>query len=243
MITAAVLMLALSQKDPFPNTDAKAESPRSMFTEIRVGGYYPWVDRPLNCTPGSCPYQKTFNNGSMLLVEAEVERQLFQAFGSAAIGLSVGYAEKYGHALVGTEVTGEATSLRVVPMKALAIYRFDWLAIRFGIPLVPYVKGGFEAVYWWTSKGNGTELADGVAGQGISYGLVGMAGLAFLLDPLDPRLARDFDSGMGVNHTYLFAEYNFAEVNSFGRKQADGVTAAGLDLSSRFAMFGIAFEY
>jgi hypothetical protein len=47
---------------------------------------------------------------------------------------------------------------------------------------------------------------------------------------------------VGVNHSYLFAEFNIAEVNDFGRKTPSGVPNA-LDLSARFAMFGLAFEF
>lgn len=242
MMLTTLAALALAQTNPFPNTYKKPESPRNMVTEVRLGSYYPWVDRPLTCEPGSCPYQRILK-GAMLLVELEVERQLFQAFGSAAIGFSFGYAEKYGHAVDGSGAeTSEATSLRVLPMKLLGIYRFDWAAIRYGIPLVPYAKLGLQLVHWWTTSASGTEIADGVSGGGWSYGVAGALGLAFQLDFLDPRLARDFDNGMGVNHTYLFAEYNIAEINQFGRKYATGVQV-GLDLSARYFMFGLAFEY
>lgn len=242
MMLAALAALSLSQTAVFPNTEAKSESPRSMVTEVRLGSYYPWVDRGATCAPAECPYRKSFG-GAMLLAELEVERQLFQAFGSAAVGLSIGYAEKFSHAIATNtgETTGEAIALRVLPMKALAVYRFDWAALRYHVPLVPYVKLGFELVYWWAAKGKGTEVAEGIAGNGLSYGVVGALGLAFLLDILDPRLARDFDTGMGVNHTYLFGEYNIAEVNNFGQKVGD--VPATLDVSARFFMFGIAFEY
>jgi hypothetical protein len=179
----------------------------------------------------------------MLLVEAEIERQLWQRHGSVAIGFSLGYGEKFGRTIAEGVTTSEATSLRVIPMRALAVYRWDYASIRWGVPLVPYVKAGFQLVHWWTSKGTGTEIADGIPGKGFSFGLVGTAGIAFQLDILDRRLARDFDTGMGVNHTYLFGEYNIAEVNNFGAKQDDGVTAAALDLSARYFMFGLGFEF
>jgi D-methionine transport system permease protein len=41
----------------------------------------------------------------------------------------------------------------------------------------------------------------------VAFGLSFTAGLSFMLDFLDQRLARDFDSSVGVNHTYLFAEF------------------------------------
>jgi hypothetical protein len=219
------------------------ESPRNMVVELRLGPYYPDIDHAFTASPG--PYASTFGNSPMLLGEAEIERQFFQKLGSLAAGVSAGYAEKYSHATadVGGAMTGEAVSLKIVPMKALAVYRFDWLNIKYGIPLVPFAKVGINVTYWFTTKGNQTpETVDNVPGQGWSYGITGMLGAAFLLDVLDPRLARDFDTGIGVNHSYIFAEHNVAWVNDFGRKGASGNPNA-LDLSSRFAMFGLAFEY
>ncbi len=52
---------------------------------------------------------------------------------------------------------------------------------------------------------------------------------------LEPRLQRDFDSELGVNHTYLFAEYTYEDVNGFGTE--------GINLSSRRFSFGLAFEF
>jgi hypothetical protein len=247
MIAVALVALTLSQAETvsiFPNAELKRESPRGWITELRFGSYYPWIDRPLTCAPTECPYRKTFGGSAMLLAEMEVERQLFQKFGTAAVGISIGYAEKFGKALdEHGAVTDEATALRVAPLKFLATYRFDYLAQKWNVPLVPYAKVGFALTYWWSAKGSGTEFADGVPGQGWSYGIAGIFGLAFMLDFLDPRLAKDFDTGMGVNHTYFFGEWNITEINDFGHKQADGKTLSALDLSSRYAMFGLAFEF
>ncbi len=255
MTLTALTLVALTQTT-FTDATASNESPRNMVIEIKLGSYYPYVDRPLSQIDGgcdisknTCPYQRILG-AAMLLAEIEVERQLFQKFGSAALGASLGYAEKYGRAISDTgSETSEPTALRVLPMRAHVAYRFDYAAIRWGIPLVPYVKGGFQLVHWWATKGAQTEVAANQStGAGWSYGLVATGGLAFMLDVLDRRLARDFDTGMGVNHTYLFAEFNYAEVNNFGQKTrlADGTPTninAALDLSARYFMFGLAFEY
>jgi hypothetical protein len=76
--------------------------------------------------------------------------------------------------------------------------------------------------------------AAGVAGAGISWGYFFTGGLMLMLDFLDPRLARDFDSEMGVNHSYIFAEFDYEQVDSFG--------APALNLSSRRFSFGLAFD-
>jgi hypothetical protein len=244
LVAVALLGAAQAFAQSIASAPTYGESPKNMAAEISLGPYFPLIDRAFpNANPG--PYQKTFGNSSMLLGQAEVERQLWQRLGTIAIGLSVGYTEKYGHATADATgmMTSEAVSLKFVPMQALIVYRFDYLMTKYNIPLVPFVKVGFELAHWWTSKGTMTpEVADGVNGLGWSYGITSAIGICFLLDILDPRLARDFDTGVGINHSYIFASYNFNEVNDFGRVTADG-TKAALDLSARYPMFGLAFEY
>jgi len=212
-------------------------SPRSGMLEFKLGGYKPFIDRE-GALSGARPYDKVFGDSPMLLGELEYERQLFQRFGSLAAAISVGYAEKYGKSVTvggdGTEAS-ETTALKFVPVRALAVYRFDLLAQKWNVPLVPYVKAGLVAQPWWSEKGGSQELVDGLQATGVKWGYQGTAGMSFLLDILEPRLARDFDTDLGVNHSYLFGEYTMAEVNDFGSK--------GFDFSSRHWMFGLALEY
>ncbi len=239
-MTSLLLSLTLLAGDPTSLTGAQVQTQtdRSMIFEFKLGPYMPLVDRDFT---GTGPYASTFGGSGkhlwMLLGELEFERQFFQKFGTLAAGVSGGYAEKYAHTLNsdGTQ-SSDVTSLKVVPLKLLAVYRWDWLVQTYGIPLVPYLKAGLVLMPWWISKGSGVEVADGLPGQGVNYGFTGTAGLSLQLDFLDPRLARDFDTGMGVNHTYLFAEYTVQEVNNFESKSA-------LDLSSRHWMFGVCLEF
>lgn len=212
-------------------------SSRSGVLEFKLGAYKPFIDREAALS-GARPYDKVFGDSPMLLGELQLERQFFQGFGSAAVALSVGYTEKFGKSVTvgGDEnAASESTSLKFVPLRALAVYRFDVLAQAWSVPLVPYVKAGLVAQPWWSEKGGKQEYVDGLAAAGIKWGYQGTAGLAFLLDVLEPRLARDFDTDLGVNHSYLFGEYTHAEVNDFGGK--------GFDFSSRHWMFGLALEY
>lgn len=221
--------------------DATGETSRHFTFEVKLGGLTPLIDRDRALT--SPVYSATFGGGAMLLGEGEVDWQFFQAFGSLALGFSGGYAEKYAKAIVAgtTTLASDSTGLHVVPLKLLLVYRFDYLARRFGIPLVPFAKGGGVLSHWWVTKGAAVETVNGQTGVGWAWGLAGGGGLAFQLDILDPRLARDFDTSMGVNHSYLFAEFMFEEVNRFGERTAAGQLKS-LDLSSRHFMFGLAFE-
>lgn len=218
--------------------EVAGESPRRMVFEFKLGPYTPLVDRRFAEKAG--PYFLVFNNAPMLLGEGVLEYQFFQSFGSAAAGISAGYAEKYAPSL--DAITGatlsQKTGLKLIPLKAYLSYRFDWLSLKKDFPLVPYAKVGVVALNWTSVNGSGVELVDGERGTGMKYGYMGVVGLALTMDFLDPRLSRDFDTGMGVNHTYLFGEYTVQEVNNVGTQ-----LARDLDFSSRHWLFGLAFEF
>ena len=218
------------------------ESPRSMFLEVKLGSFFPDIDAEF-AGPGvdetTLPYYAVFGGGGMLLGEIEAEYQLFQKFGSLAIGASVGYAEKYGKAL--DAVTGVRTDqtngMRLIPIKALLVYRWDYAKIRWNVPLVPYLKGGAVIMPWFVYSGGEVEQFGVKMGAGTSFGLTGTFGVALQLDFIDPRLARDFDSSVGVNHTYLFAEGTINAMSLFATGDKP------LNFSSRFFMFGLGFEF
>jgi hypothetical protein len=71
--------------------------------------------------------------------------------------------------------------------------------------------------------------------QGGIAGLHGALGMRLLLDVFEPRAAKGFDLEMGVNHSYLFAEYQVMSINNFGDKNS-------IDLSDSVLMFGLAFD-
>jgi hypothetical protein len=238
---ACVLLSTAAAAQTFELADSKKrlESPRSMYFEAKLSPYTPLLDRPFMDLPeAERPYYAVFGGGAMLLGEIEFDYQFFQKFGSLAGGLSVGYSEKFGKSIdaVTKERVDQSTGLRIVPIKALLVYRWDWAKEKFKIPLVPYAKAAFVMMPWWIVNGSTVELSGISRGEGFKFGFAGVLGLALELDFLDHRLARDFDSSVGVNHTYLFAEGTIQEMNLFG-------TAKGIDLSSKHFMFGLAFEF
>jgi hypothetical protein len=217
-------------------SDAPTQSPRSGSVEFRLGGYRPQLDSEANLEEGSTPFSDIFGGANLLLFELELQRFFYQGIGTAGVSLSLGYAEKYGAALLASGAPAqERSGFHVLPIRVRGVYRFDYPAFRWGIPLVPYVKPGLVYMPWWITKGGELEnLADGKA-QGGKLGWEVSGGVSFLLDVLEPRLARDFDSDLGVNHSYLFAEYTYAKVNNFGGE--------GFNLSDSYWMFGLALDY
>jgi hypothetical protein len=221
-----------------PGTIAN-ESPRTFALELKMGPYTPLIDSAVfpNLGPNDQrPYARVFGGTPMLMGEIGLEYLVWQGFGSIGVGAQVAYAEKFGKA-VDAETGAKAeqsTGLRLLPIRPTVSYRFDVLALRYNIPLVPYVKGSFVTMPWWVVNGGKLEYADGLPGQGVAFGGAGTIGLSFMMDILDSRLARDFDSSVGVNHTYLFAEFNFQEM---GRS-----STVPLLLSSRHWLFGLAFD-
>ncbi|MGA9522804.1 MAG: MXAN_2562 family outer membrane beta-barrel protein [Myxococcaceae bacterium] len=228
------------------------ESPRTGALRLNLGGYRPEIGRTAGFGDKD-PYQSRFGASSMLLFAIDYDRFLWKGFGTFGVGLSAGYAEKYGKSveLKGGQpppdpTTGEQapldrggetsvpTALHVIPIRLMAVYNFDYLPYELKIPLVPYVRAGIAFIPWWATKGGEVERVNKVPQQGFTYGLAGAAGLAFQLDVLGPRMARNLDSDFGINHIYLFAEYNLLQANGFGTK---------LDLSDDYFMFGMSFEF
>ncbi len=217
------------------------ESPRNFMLELKGGPYSPLIDRGF-ADSAVKPFASVFGNAPLILGELELDFQIYQRFGSVSVGLSGGYAEKFGRSIdaeTGETTGGSSTGIRLFPIKLMGIYRFDYFALHRNIPLVPYVKLGFVAIPFAVVNGGDIEVSEGgFRGAGARFGVFGTLGLSVLLDVLDQRLSRDFDNSMGVNHSYLFAEFALQEVNNFAPTKA-----GDFDLSSRHFMFGLGFEF
>jgi hypothetical protein len=86
---------------------------------------------------------------------------------------------------------------------------------------------------------NGDETArgrDGRIGRGVSYGLQHALGLMLELDWMDRDDAYSADAHIGMNHSYLFAEWYRSTLDGFG---ADDQLDAGTDTW----MLGITAEF
>lgn len=236
---------------------------------IRVGPYTPDIDGQagVNATTGLGPYAAMFGDAYttadgkpnqhhvwQILPTLDVDRVLWNGFGQVTIGGSIGYMKKTALAYAqGTSADdpkrlrqpGNENTFRLLPLSLEAGYRFTYLDDRFGIPVVPYFRGGL-AYYAWLIKSPGGNLsrvcADGTHGcetdsnanaaKGASLGLVGSIGLAVRAEDIDRDSARSMRE-TGLQHAGFYAELSLAKVDGFGSAQklslGDTTWFAGID--------------
>lgn len=199
---------------------ALAESPRVGSFQLQMGGYRPNIDAEFN--GAATPYRDVFGTGRNFMYRAQVAGTLFAAFGTLDLGAGIGWFQKTGKGFfTGTTTrSGDDTSLRILPLSLSLTYRFDPFVDR--IPFAPYGRLSLERWQWWVTNGGGgtAQVIGGPSGDGATNGWSAALGICFLLDFLDPTLAREMDRDVGVNHTYLFLEGSRTKVNDFGSKKS-----------------------
>lgn len=228
---------ALAQSSTDSGKKKSIESPRNMIFEIKFGGFVPDVDKEFN--GAKTPYADIFGSSMKLMSQAELDWDVFDSFGVISIGGTIGYSKTSGTGVLEDgEKSEDSTSFHILPLALTVGYRFDWAARKYDVPLVPWVKGGLDYYIWWVTNGTGdvTRSEDGTVGRGGTFGGHVTFGLGFLLDSIAPLMAQSFDTDVGVNGTYIFGEYVLSWVDDFGSSNS-------FDLSSRYFLVGLAFEF
>ncbi|MBM4342077.1 MAG: hypothetical protein FJ100_01675 [Deltaproteobacteria bacterium] len=219
---------------------AYADSPLDNSAEFRATRYLPGIDAPFGGK--AKPYADIFGNADWEIGGA-ADVRLWDRFGSLSVGLGYGWFTKEGKGLEKStgKASTDATTLKIVPLSLDLTYRLDPLAHKAGIPFVPYAKIGAMYAFWWMLNGSGdyatytTTAGTKLEALGGTGGWHAVAGLRFLMDVLEPSAARSFDIEMGVNHSYLYIEYDRRVLNDFGN-------AKSIDLSDGVFTFGLAFD-
>jgi len=207
-------------------TSASAQSTgpseRGGSFQLQVTGYRPNIDAEFGGTAG--PYQQIFGTGRSLMFQLHAARSLFTKYGALDLGAGIGWSSKTGKGLrLDGTPSSDNTSLRILPLTLSLTYRMDWFVEHGGFPLVPYARFALERWQWWVTNGSGSTartLTDNRSGSGATNGWSGALGVAFLLDILDPGMAREMDRDLGINHTYLFLEGVRTKVDDFGSKKS-----------------------
>ncbi|TPV95681.1 MAG: hypothetical protein B7733_08655 [Myxococcales bacterium FL481] len=134
--------------------------------------------------------------------------------------------------------TADTVRFNLVPLALLVGYRFELLADRYRVPLVPYVRGGLAYGVWWSLDGSGVVEVDDrdQRGTGGSFGWQVNLGGMLRLDFIEPDSATELDRASGINHTYVFGEY---QVSRIGR----GLGRTALDVGHDTWMAGLAIEF
>jgi len=221
------------------------ESPQHFAAELRFSPFYPAVDTDPSLN-GQQPLHKVFGDSKRVLAALEVDYQALRLphFGTIGPGIGIGYTTMganapflQAHEPSGTTVSGETTSLTIIPIYVVAVARADVLWRELRIPLVPYAKLGLGYSIWRASNSLGTSQYNGVVGNGGSFGTELAVGIAFNVNVFDEYAAKTFDESVGVNGTYVFAEYTRADLDGLGIQQHP------MRVGGDMATFGLTVEF
>ncbi len=231
---------AQSERGSWHRQHRVLDSPQQFALEFRGGMYRPKID---DAFPDSKPYETVFGTSRRFCLGLEFDWQAYRIpwVGTIGPGLGWSYTAMSAQAKT-TQLTSvgnpplidsaESTSLDLMPMYAAAVLRVDVLARETPIPIVGYGKLGLGYGIFWTGNDLGTQS------RGHTWGMHYAVGGMLLLDGLDHQSARQLDNEMGINHSYLFAEWMVADLHGF----ADTSDKSTLRIGSSGWVFGLAFE-
>ena len=240
---------------------ARYESPQRFALEVKFGPYLPDIDRKYGGAglgPYASIYGETDDRGiatskpkNGFYGAIAFEYQFVNLAGPIGLGFQWSMMRDKAQALLAeqppapTSVRSGADSTRfaVMPLALQVVYRFELLADRFRVPLVPYAKAGVNYSFWWSKNGSNDistikdengKVTD--KARGGAWGFQTNIGGMLRLDFLERGTARTLDRVTGINHTYLFAEWQLSRVNNFGRKNS-------INLGDSTWLVGLALEF
>jgi hypothetical protein len=243
-VTASLLVHvnahAQESSDELPSTRHKDySSPQNFAVELRGGSYRPDIDSDPSLKAGEAPYASTFG-GRRALVALELDWQIIRIphMGTLGVGVAAGYTAMSAAAKIqGRDIDSpDKTYLEVFPFYGVGVLRVDVFSRELNIPLVPYGKLGVGYALWNSSSDNGIARVNNTVARGSTWGTHFAAGLALHLNVFDEQVARNFDSTIGVNHTYLFIEAMWMQLDGLGKKNT-------LPVGDRTWVAGLAFEF
>jgi hypothetical protein len=213
----------------------RMQSPQTVAVEIRFGPYRPHVDEAVDGTP----YKDTFGTSTRWQGGLEVDWQVLRIHKLLSFGPGLGWAYTHSSAKAplasGKGLSAQDTTLGIMPFNLLGVLRFEAIADRTWVPIVPYVKVGLGAALWWSSIGDSPTHFNGEAGKGSSFGYVAAVGTMLRLDQLDLISTANADANLGINHSSLFIEYYKSNLNSFG-------SGATMEVGTSAWVMGLALE-
>lgn len=218
-------------------------SPQNFALELRFSPYYPAVDDEPGLT--GTPFKNRFGDSPRVYIGVEFDWQTFRIpyLGTIGPGLGVGRVSMGRDSVTVTgRPSGDEYSLDIYPMYLAAVLRADVLWRSLDFPLVPYGKVGVGMGLWSASNSGGTSKAQlpgdakPVAGEGMTLGTHVALGAMLALDIIDRGASRNADNAIGINGTYLYAEYYWLNLNGLAQ---DKVLYVGTNTWAA----GLAFEF
>ena len=253
------------QRQPLPSRseydqpeDEPVGPPRpNWIAGARVGPYTPGIDAQLPARPGQQgPYAQMFGTGFTVMPMVDLDRVIWRDdFGAVTVGLTAGYLSKTANAFVKDSSpsdpnrmrsSGDQNTFRLIPFAAVASYRLTYFSNQYGVPLVPYVRGGLSYYAWWISAPSGNlaqVCSDGGTepdctqnkAAGASLGFQGAIGLSVYLEQIDKDAAQAMQAS-GLDHAGFYGELSYANVNGFGE-------ATKLSVGDTTWFAGVSFEF
>lgn len=210
-------------------------SPQRFALEFKMGPYLPDVDRKYT-GPGLGPYATVFGktdaNGAATgqprafpMPVLGLDWQFLYLAGPLGVGVQAGFFRDKANALVtmpaedgNLRSSADETTFTMLPLALLLSYRLELLPDRLRVPLVPYAKAGLAYSLYWTKSGSGNLARNsrGEAGRGGVPGWQVNLGGMLRLDFIEPGTAKKLDNLTGINHTYVFGEYQYSRIDNFG---------------------------
>jgi len=220
---------------------------------LRVGPYIPAIDSQIDMPVGKFagPYEQMFG-GYTILPMVDVDYIIWRGFGQLGVGASLGYMGKKEHAWqFGSDpmdpkrprAPGDWNKFRLFPFSLNAVYRFTFLDDEYGIPIIPYVRGGAAYYVWWVTAPNGdfaksckgpniSTMCAKTTAAGASIGVVGSIGVAIRAERIDEGAARSMRES-GIEHAGFYGEYSLGKIDGFGSDKklsvGDATWFAGVD--------------
>lgn len=237
-------------------------SPQRFLLEVKFGPYLPDIDRNYSGEgfgPYATIYGETNERGEAIddpkkgfYGAIAFEWQIVNLAGPLGVGFQWSMFRDKAQALLAdpptdkdlsVRSTADSTRFAVMPLALQVVYRFELAADRFHVPLVPYAKAGLNYSFWWSKNGNGdiTVIKDEAGNitdraRGGAWGYQLNVGGMLRLDFLERGTARSLDRATGINHTYVFGEWQFSRANNFGRKNS-------ITLGDSTWLVGLAMEF
>lgn len=224
---------------------------------VRVGPYVPAIDKQFGTEPG--PYEEMFG-GYQILPVIDLDRIVWRGVGHVGLGGSIGYMQKSAKAWADGSIPGDPmrerspgdeNTFRLLPLALTGVYRFTWLDDNYGIPVVPYARGGLSYYLWWIRTNGDTSSAcwdgtrdpmcDSDKAIGGTFGLQGALGVSIRAERIDPSAAISMRAS-GIMHAGFYAELSAAWVNGFGRTDDSGKEIK-LSVGDTTWFAGVDFEF